>query len=940
MRRATAATLLGVVAMCATAFAGETGSISGVVRDSQGGVLPGVLVKVSGPQMPAGRDANTTGSGSYAFDNLIPGEYKVEASLAGMGSAARQVRVFVDVDAQVDLALSPTLAEEVTVSAEAPAVDLKSTEVNINFTDEQIAQIPLERSYKGLFQLVPGVAENRSSVGPSGGGSRQDNTYLIDGVNITNPGFGYLSTEVNQLDIAEFNIKRGAITAEFGRSAGFVTNAVSRSGTNEIHGTARFDWMPQSFIADFEENAFRDPLLTTVVNPAIGVGGPFIKDKLFWYGSARYYEEVKGADRTNQVGGSLPDEERTGHELFGKITATPSEKHLIVASLRDRPNDVENANLTSTTDASRATTDENGSRVATASWSFFPTSQSTVEVKYLYLEERNEATPVTDLGYLPAPFDASDPASMGQYTDPTQSNLLTGGYEFNQRVNYKRHEVRAVFGQFLDIGSTRHQIKAGVGYEFGEEELFRLANGWGQISRITVSGQPRLRARYYFEQPPQLGQGRTWSLFLQDTISIGRRLALNLGVLANRDEFAQDLEGSGGCPLNAEGELINTIDGVPGGAAVFETNGDRCTFLRFGFGDEIQPRLGVNFNVRPGKGDKVYANWGRYYNMDQKSSGRSLAPRRIFQREAQYTLDGTLISDLPRASTTGKFIDHDLKPTYNDEWLAGYATPFLDDWSADVYFIYRNTENFIEDVPSVLPDTGPYAAANLPCETFASCQNANAERTYKSFTLEVARRMAKRWSMNASYTWSRLEGNFDLDYAIVSVFNTSSFIQDGPGDFVEEPNRFGPLREDRPHLFKLFVNVEPISHLTVGGYLRVQSGSPWNARGADTQSSAALNNLEPPGSHRNPTWTNFDLLANYRFRLSDRVSLMLEGRLLNAFNSQTQLSTDARQFLVVNRIPTPPYIGPYPESGLNPLFGTGDGFAPPRRLILSAQLAF
>src|SRR5438876_3019908 len=315
MRRAAAVFVLGLTMQATLAFAGETGSVSGVVKDSQGGVLPGVSVKVSGAQMPGGRVAHTAGSGSYNFENLIPGVYRVEAELPGMGTAAREVRVFVDVDAQVDLTLSPALTEEVTVSAEAPRVDLKSTEVNFNFTSQTIARLPLERSYRGLFQLVPGVAENRSSVGPSGGGSRQDNTYLIDGVNITNPGFGYLSTEVNPLDIAEFNIKRGAITAEFGRSAGFVANAVSKSGTNDIHGAARFDWMPQGLIADFEQNAFRDPLLTTVVNPALSVGGPFIKDKLFWYGSARYFEEVKGANRTNQVGGALPNEDRTGHEL-------------------------------------------------------------------------------------------------------------------------------------------------------------------------------------------------------------------------------------------------------------------------------------------------------------------------------------------------------------------------------------------------------------------------------------------------------------------------------------------------------------------------------------------------------------------------------------------------------------------------------------------------
>src|SRR6185295_606153 len=110
--------------------------------------------------------------------------------------------------------------------------------------------LPLERSYRGLFQLVPGLADNRTVIGPSAGGSRQDNTYLLDGVNITNPGFGYLSTEVNQLDIVEFNVKRGGISAEFGRASGIVTNAVSRSGTNRLSGVGRIDWSPQEFIGD------------------------------------------------------------------------------------------------------------------------------------------------------------------------------------------------------------------------------------------------------------------------------------------------------------------------------------------------------------------------------------------------------------------------------------------------------------------------------------------------------------------------------------------------------------------------------------------------------------------------------------------------------------------------------------------------------------------
>ena len=156
--------------------------------------------------------------------------------------------------------------------------------------------------------------------------------------------------------------------------------------------------------------------------------------------------------------------------------------------------------------------------------------------------------------------------------------------------------------------------------------------------------------------------------------------------------------------------------------------------------------------------------------------------------------------------------------------------------------------------------------------------------------MEVNRRFADRWSANVSYTWSQFEGNIDYDYGGgTAVFNTSSIYQDGPGTFVGDQYRYGPLREDRPHVFKVFANVEPIDNLMLGGYLRVQSGTPWQARGQDSQGGSALFYLEPAGSHRNPTWTNFDFLASYRFKLSERAGLVLEARAFNLFNSQTQL---------------------------------------------------
>ena len=922
--------ILLVLACAGAGLAGETGSISGVVKDSQGGMLPGAVVRVSSPQLPGGREGVTSATGAYVFQGLPPGIYKVEATMPGLGKTTREVRVSVDVDTQVDLALSPTASEELTVTAEAPAVDLKSTELNFNYTSEVIRDLPLSRSYQGLFQLIPGVAEN-NSFAPAAGGSRQDNTYLIDGVNITNPSFGYLSTEVNELDIAEFNVKRGAITAEFGRAAGFVANAVSKSGTNTVSGAARMEYRPTGFVSKPKDPAFGTPP-TEYLNPAIGLGGPFIKDKLFWYGSARYFKTTAG-DRVNQARTALPDRVEDGHELYGKVTATPSPKHLLNVSLRDRPYHVE-GDVTPSQAPSVATTDDNSTRVATAAYTFFASSRTSVELKYLYSAEKADFSPVTPLGYLPA-WTPNNLAAMGQYTDPNQANLAVGAFQYSNVQHYKRHQARGTFSQFFDLGRTSHQLKVGAGFTFGQEELLRLTNGWGALVAQTLSGQPIIRARYYFQQPPQLGQGRTWSAFVQDTLTIARRLTFNLGMLLNRDEYAEDLKGSGGCPTP-----VNTVDGQPGGAAVFASSGDRCTFARFGFGDEIQPRLGFNLNVREGKGDKLYGNFGRYYNMDQQSAGRSWAPRRIYQRQARFNaVTGALIDDAPLASTTSKLIDKGLKPTYDDEWLGGYATPIGRDFSVDLFYLYRNTKNFLEDVPSRLPNSGPYAAANLPCTTFAACQGAVAKRKYQAFTVEINRRMADNWSANVSYTWSRFVGNFDLDYSTGAVFNTSSSIQDGPGGFVQDPNRYGPLSQDRPHLFKAFVNYVPLSRLTLGGYLRIQSGAPWNARGLDnTGNGTVLNYLEPAGSHRNPTWTNVDLLASYRIKLTTRADLSLEGRLFNVFNNQTVLTVQQQEFTDLNTIPNPPYIAPYTRR--NPLFDTPTSYATPRRFVAAAVVNF
>ena len=794
---------LSMLGLATFASAQETGSISGYTFDATGTAVSGVTVTVTGAQLPGARTVTSNDNGFFQVPILLPGSYTVKAAKTGVGDSQRTVIVEVSRDSQVDLALGVALQESVAVTAATPRVDLRSTEVNFNFSKDLIDQLPLQRTYAGLFQLIPGVAEN-NSFAPNGGGSRQDNTYLLDGVNITNPGFGYLSTEVNEFDIQEFSVKRGAITAEFGRASGFVTNAVTRSGIELAVRRRPVRGDPER-LGQGQRQRIRST--TSRLVPSVALGGPIIHDKVFFYGLAQA-TRIDTTDRSNNLG-AVPDREQRTYDYFGKITAAPANQHFLSGSYRSRPNTDEFAGVGANDSAAVATNTEGTNRVATATYSWFFSSTGYVDVKYLRLDEQNETVAVTDLGFQP-PFDINNLPAMGQFT-------VGGGQRRRRQPQAESAELLARRGQGDgqpvpgpegDVPSAQGRLRRRRHEGGSDPRLERLGPDPAR------PGRPQVQARYYPRQPSQLSKSRTYSLFFQDNLTIGPRLVVNAGLLFNQDDFRQELA---------------------------STN----TFLTFGMGGQIQPRLGANYNLRKGKGDKVYGNYGRYYNSDQKSSARSLAPNRLFTNDALFdSVTGALISDTQGANTTGKVL-RELNPTYTDEVLFGYATPLPGHWSVDAFFLYRTSNDFIEDQPTV-----------LPASTFVVDNLANAFAS-TGFTVELSRPLRDKWSMTASYALTRLWGNFDFDYSTVAVFNTSSILQDGPGVFVEDRFREGPLSQDRTHVLKIFASYMPTPHFTFGGYLRAQSGSRGRRAAATgtTATGATSSRPAPTATTPGPTST-------------------------------------------------------------------------------------
>ena len=515
---------LGALLISSTASAQQPAAIAGQVVDVTGAPVEGATIALTGNSLPAPRTATTNADGRYRLDLLAAGTYTITVEKAGVGRLTGTIVASSGRDTTGDFILGANITEKIAVTSSSPDVNLASTEITFSYKREFIDSLPLERSYKGLLQLTPGVAEN-GTFAPNGGGSRQDNTYLIDGASITNPLFGYLSTEVNELDVAEVHIKRGAVSAESGRSQGFITNVVTKSGTNRLMGTYRFEAIPAAWIqeSDRQVRASTDRWIN-----AAGAGGPIVRNKLFLYGSGRLFSSTT-AGAANFFG-PLPEAKDKSHELFAKVTAMPVPAAVLNVSYRHRPSEAENADIGPEDSPAVGTNGEGINRLFKIGYDWLLSNRTVISARVVHLDENAERVALTELGFQPA-FDPFGLAAMGHVR---VGGLFVGGAEqqFN-RQDYRSDEVRVTVARPFDAGRLLHQVKAGYTWSQAREHLTRKSNGWGELSPviITYNGAPRsvVRALYYPDQPSQISRARTDAFFVQDDVAIGTRLTINAG---------------------------------------------------------------------------------------------------------------------------------------------------------------------------------------------------------------------------------------------------------------------------------------------------------------------------------------------------------------------------------------------------------------------------
>jgi Carboxypeptidase regulatory-like domain len=279
-----------------------TGRIVGTVHDQSDSALVGATVTVTDVQRATRRTAITDESGTYVFISLTPSVYVVRAEASGFKTVERpNVQVEVATDVTVDLALPPgDVTETVVVNAEVPLVNTTSSTLGGTLSNKEINDLPLNgRNYENLLQLRPGVVRYPGggfSTTSTNGLRAEDNAYFVEGLFNSEPYSGQAiingagiagdSATILPIDsIQEFNLEENA-PAEFGWKPGAVVNVGLKAGTNQIHGTAFAFGRDGVMDARNFFNTTPNPKLPRTLEQYGGsVGGPIVKDKVFFFGA-------------------------------------------------------------------------------------------------------------------------------------------------------------------------------------------------------------------------------------------------------------------------------------------------------------------------------------------------------------------------------------------------------------------------------------------------------------------------------------------------------------------------------------------------------------------------------------------------------------------------------------------------------------------------------
>jgi hypothetical protein len=918
---------VAIVAMLAFPSSGvaspTTGAIVGrVVDQDTRQPIDGVTVVVSGPQ--GEQAALTDGKGQYELRDLPIGAYLVRF-FRGAVAIEQSATVLMDQTVRVNARLpsAPEAVQTIAVTQRAPAIDVGSTRVGVTLNSEFAANVPNGLSVSDLLEKAPGATSDATGLVLSGG-TGLENTYYLDGLNITSLKNGALGTNLFVPFLDEVEIVSAGYGAEYGRALGGVVNMATKSGSNEWHASAFSYLSPGAFSGGQQRIASRGSSLTGVTEPdyttTLGaeVGGPIIKNKLFfWVGYAPeiiHNHLVQYADKfvehvdpsTGQPDGTQannPDGNPTTIPLYrnshagqttnqhyaGKLTwkLTPEQTlSLSLYGIYSQKQYMQGANMDYVAGMSNEKTRTND---ITARWTaaFFQRRWRLDATLGMHIEQfsnRPVFPAAAQVNYVEWDTTA---ASLAQFNPSVAgqcaANLATG---FNPCAVYGYQS--GGYGEMEDINAFRLAGQLKSTNIFHAAGLHELKYGFdGELvqygDKIWYSGLDGARAlvfttggdnTYYslFRLPPGVQASQLNSLsdlleapYYQDAIQATTR-QYNTGLFLQ--ESYSPLSHLT-VNLGVRWEMQRMQDYL--GNTVLSIN------------DNIAPRVGVIFDPSKEGRAKIFAHYGRYY----ESIPMNLAARGFAGVGGLSSVGSSFSSASPIITSSPMLaVQPGLKGSYNDEVVLGGQYEVLRDLVIGTTLIYRWLGRAIEDTyDQAHPDDGPTIVVNP----------AGATRTYQAVQFTANKRFARRWFLASSYTLSRLRGNYvglyDADNDQRNPNQSTQY--DAPGIMV---NRNGPLPNDRPHLIRLDgYYTQPFAHssLTAGLGFVGRSGQPLNALGGFQSTTDNDSYILPRGSMgRTPFVTRFDLHLAYRRSVLGQLSAEVFVDIFNLFDQRTVLTQD------------------------------------------------
>ena len=922
-----------VSAIAARAQETTTGSIAGKVVDTQNLPVPGATVTLTTPQGP--RTFVTDSDGAFFAPYLTPGSYAIKVELQGFRALDRpniDVRLGQRVDLTLPLQIG-ALTEAVSVTGGAPVVDTSSTTTGVVLDSDMLQRVPVGRRFSDTLYIAPGVSSGGQvgEANPSvSGGSGLENLYVVDGVNITNAGygalgsysivFGSLGNGVPFDFIKETQVKTGGYAAEYGQSTGGVVNVVTKSGTNTLRGSAFGYLRPEAFESAYDQiatvNGTVNVTQTRNSDTGFEAGGAVVPNRVFVFGAVdpqwQRTTYIAPADFPLRSLGDVNQDRRiVAYAAKGTWQMAPG--HRLDASFFGDPAVGDNGPqrytaLLRTDSAGFSTLDKYGGHNQTVRYEGAVTPTWFVEASLARAQNTIVETPSVN--------------EWSVVDNTTTPQLRSGGIGFYEVGNdgtnwqYQAKATNVIHG---------HNIRYGVQYEnidYSNEinrtgPTFTLPDGTQTVTgaQIEVDADPAFGRIYRVVRANTSAVRDTTqhylSLFAQDSWNIGNRLTINPGIRYER----QQLTG---------------------------------TLADLTLADNWAPRIGATYDPTGRGKTKIYGNWGWFYaKVPNDLAARALSSDAGVSR-ADY-FDAALTRPVPDGTlalgTTQHFlqqgisadtIDPTLKSSYVNEVVAGFEFEPLPQMNLGVRYIHRDIPRVLEDVqpyPIVAGDLGIEGASSVdyvltnpaPDTAVLGDLGASFEKgihRYNAIEFTADKRFADRWALEASYRYSRLRGTFEgffrddngqSDPGITSLFdfptNDPSYTSIGVPQFGYRGDvRYlgalgeGPLPLDRPHQVKLFGNYQFPFALTLGAGFSFTSGKPLTALAAhpvygtsgeipEGPRGSGFETIDGFRTRTRPLYTTA-VHADYRLPLARAQHLVLLADVFNLFNSQTPTDYD------------------------------------------------